>query len=141
MTAVAGLGKMVHVVDPRDEIFKTVGMKRHGKNVPGFTLLKNDVLCGIYMRPEKTQGGIIITQKTRQEDEYQGKAALVLAKGPTAFVSDKHYQFMPEQNVDVGDWVAMWVTDGRKIIINGQLCRIVRDIDLLMKIPAPDAVY
>jgi co-chaperonin GroES (HSP10) len=140
-TATLGLGKMVHETDPRDDILKAVGMKRTDKGIPGFELLKNDVIVGIYTRPEKTAGGIIITQKTQQEDQYQGKAALVLMKGPTAFVSDKHYQFMPEQNVDVGDWVALWVTEGRKIKINGQLCRIIRDIDLLMKIPAPDAVY
>ena len=139
MAVALGIGKMVHTVDPRDEIYKQVGLK-NGK-VPGFTLLKNDVVVGIYKRPEKSAGGILFTDKTRQEDEYQGKAALVLMKGPTAFVSDKHYTFLPEQNVEIGDWVALWVTEGRKIVINGQLCRIIRDIDLLMKIPAPDAVY
>ena len=136
-----GLGRMVHVGDPRDEIYKAAGMKKGDQGIPGFTLLKNDVVVGIYQRPEKTAGGIIITQKTQQEDQYQGKAALVLMKGPTAFVSDKNYTFMHEQNVEVGEWVALWVTEGRKIKINGQLCRIIRDIDLLMKIPAPDAVY
>jgi co-chaperonin GroES (HSP10) len=141
MAVSAGLGKMVHLVDPREEIFKQVGMTKRDKGIPGFMLLKNDVIVGIYKRPEKTAGGIIITQKTQEEDEYQGKAAVVLMKGPTAFVSDKHYTFLPEQNVEIGDWVALWVTEGRKIKINGQLCRVVRDIDLLMKIPAPDAVY
>ena len=138
MTAAVGLGRMQHDEDPAEAIFKQVGMK-NGK-IPGFTLLKNDVLCGIYKRPEKTQGGILLTQTTRQEDEYQGKAALVLMKGEAAFQSDKNFDFLGD-NLEVGDWVMLFVSHGLKCYVNGQLCRIIRDQDLTMKIPSPDQVY
>jgi co-chaperonin GroES (HSP10) len=128
------LTKMLHTVDPVREILKKIG------DLSKFEVMHNDVLIGIYERPEKTQGGILLTDKTRQEDEYQGKAGLVLKKGPLAFVSDENYDFKG-QDVKPGDWVAIWISDGRKIKINDQLCRMVEDRYIRLKIPAPDQVY
>jgi co-chaperonin GroES (HSP10) len=125
---------MVHVKDPAEEILEKVG------DLSGFEVMHNDVLIGIYLRPEKTKSGIIITDKTRQEDEYQGKAGLVLKKGPLAFVSDENFDFKG-QNVEVGDWISIWVMDGRKIMIRDVLCRMVEDRHIRLKIPAPDLVY
>ena len=129
---------MQHDVDPRDVIFNKIGLKKGV--VPGFTLFGNRVLVAVYERPDQTKSKIFIPDSVRDEDRHQGKAAVVLMKGPTAFVSDDHFDFQ-EQNVDVGDWISLWVTDGRRIVINGQLCRIIRDQDINMKIPAPDQVY
>lgn len=131
---------MEHENDPRQAIYKKIGMKKLGE-LPGFKLLRNDVLLGVYERPEKTKSGIHLPDSTRKEDEHQGKAALVLALGPTAFVSDNHVTFHPEQKVEVGDWVSIWVSDGRRIVINGQLCRVIRDQDLVARIDAPDMVF
>lgn len=131
---------MEHEDDPRQVIYDKIGMKKLGE-IPGFNLLRNDVLVGVYKRPTRTKSGIEIPEETRKEDEHQGKAALVLALGPTAFVSDDNVTFHPEQHVEPGDWVSIWVSDGRKIIINGQLCRIIRDQDIVMTIPAPDMVF
>ena len=128
---------MVHEVDPRDMIFKKAGMKKG--IIPGFKLMRNDVLCGVYFRTEKTKSGIYMPDSSRGEDAHQGKAACVLMLGPGAFVSDDNYRF--EEKVEVGDWVALWVSEGRRIIVNGQLCRIVRDQDIIMKIPAPDSIF
>lgn len=129
------LMKMEHTTDPAEEILKSVG------DLSKYELFGNQVLIGVYKRPEKTQSGIYISEQTRQEDEYQGKAGLVLALGPSAFVSDANYDFKG-QSVKVGDWVAIFVTDGRKLMLGGgQLCRIVEDQFIRMRIPAPDAVY
>ena len=130
---------MAHEEDPRDVIFKQIGLKKD--KIPGVKLLKNDVLVGIYMRPKVTKSGIHLSDQTIKEDEHQGKAALVLMKGPTAFTSDENYQFLPEQNVEVGEWIALWVSDGKKIVVNGQLCRVIRDQDIIMKIERPDQVF
>lgn len=129
---------MQHDEDPRETIFSKVGMKKGV--IPGFTLFGNRVLLGVYERPQKMKSGLFIADGTRQEDKHQGKAAVVLMKGPTAFLSDEHYDFKSD-NVEVGDWVSLWVTDGRRVTINGQLCRVIRDQDINMKIPAPDSVY
>ena len=130
---------MAHDVDPAQKILDKIGMKKIGA-LPGFRLHGNRVLVGIYERPERLKSGIVLSDQTRAEDEHQGKAALVLMKGPTAFVDDDHFQFNGD-NVELGDWISLWVTDGRKIKINGQLCRIVRDQDINLRIPAPDSVY
>ena len=126
--------EMVHKYDPAKELFDKLG------DVSGFKVMQNDVLVAIYLRPEKTKSGIILSDQTRNEDSFQGKAAGVISKGPLAFVSDENYDFKG-QDVKRGDWVAIWVSDGRKIVINGVLCRMVEDRHIRLKIPAPDLVY
>jgi co-chaperonin GroES (HSP10) len=125
---------MEHSEDPAKIIKNKIG------DLSSFKLFGNHVLLGVYERPNKTKSGIFISDQTRGEDRNQGKAGIVLAKGPTAFVSDDNYDFKG-QNVEVGDWVAIFVSDGRSIVINGQLCRICEDQYIRLKIPAPDVVF
>lgn len=125
---------MVHTEDPAKLILKQVG------DLSQFVLFGNQVLLGVYERPEKTKSGLYLSDQTRHEDRYQGKAALVLKKGPTAFVSDHNYDFKG-QNVEIGDWVAIFVSDGRQIVIRKCLARIVEDQYVRLKIPAPDVVF
>lgn len=129
--------KAIHSSDPAKEILDRAG------DLSQFELMGNQVLLGVYIRSNETKLGgstFYLPDQTVKEDEWQGKAGLVLKKGPTAFVSDKNYDFKG-QDVEVGDWVSVWVSDGRKIKVNDQLCRIVMDTEIRMKIPAPDAVY
>lgn len=121
--------------DPAKEISKKVG------NLDDVHLFSNQILLGVYELPQRTQSGIELPDRYRAESEHQGKAMLVLKKGPTAFVSDGNYSFHEDDNVEVGDWLAIWVTDGRKIVINGQLCRIIRDTAIVAKIPSPDCIW
>lgn len=125
---------MTHLEDPAKIINKKVG------SLDKIVIFGNSILLGVYERPSVTKSGIHLADQTRSEDKYQGKAGLVLKKGPTAFVSDSQYDFKG-QNVEVGDWVSIWVSDGRQIVINGQLCRLVEDQHIRLKIPAPDVVY
>lgn len=125
---------MAHDVDPAKIIQDKIG------KLDDYILFNNQVLLGVYERPKQTKSGIHLSDQTRGEDKYQGKAALVLKKGPTAFVSDDNYDFKG-QNVEVGDWVAIFVSDGRPLQVNGQLCRLVEDQWIRLKIPAPDVVY
>lgn len=125
---------MKHEQDPAKIILERVG------SLQGFELFGNQILVGVYMRPKQTVSGVHLPDTYRAEDEHQGKAGLVLMKGPSAFVSDANYDFQG-QNVELGDWVSVFVGDGRKIVINGQLCRIVEDHHIRLKIPAPDAVF
>jgi len=125
---------MQHDVDPAQLIWDKIG------DISDIEIFGNNVLLGVYERPEKTKSGIIITDNTRHEDKHQGKAGLVLKKGPYAFVSDGNYDFRG-QDVEVGDWVSIWVSDGRAINVAGQLCRLVEDQYIRLKIPAPDLVF
>lgn len=127
--------KMAHDVDPAKEITNKLG-----KSLDDVTVFGNYILLGVYERPEKTASGIFITGQTRSEDKHQGKAGLVLKKGPMAFVSDANYDFKG-QDVAVGEWVSIWVSDGRALYVNGQLCRLVEDQHVRLKVSAPDLVY
>jgi co-chaperonin GroES (HSP10) len=127
--------QMVHDEDPKELINKKIG------DISGFKVMSNQVLIGVYERPEKTKSGLYLSDNTRTEDRHQGKAGVVLAMGPKAYVSDSNYTFTAEEKVDIGDWVAIFVSDGRQIVINGQLCRLVEDQYIRLKIPAPDSVF
>ena len=133
---------MRHDGDPKQTIIDKIGMKKGV--IPGFNLQGNRVLIAIYMR-EKTSkitvSGIHIPDSSLAEDKHQGKAALIVALGPTAFVSDERVQFHDDEVLQVGDWVMSFVSHGVSCSVNGVACRIVRDQDITMKIPAPDAVW
>lgn len=125
---------MVHDTDPAQAIWKAVG------DLSKIEVFGNRVLLGIYERPEKTKGGLFLTETTRQEDMHQGKSALVLKMGKSAFISDANYNFGTDK-IAVGDWVSIWVSDGRRVAINGKICRVIEDHHIALKIPSPDCVY
>lgn len=125
---------MHHDQDPAEAIREAVG------DLSQFQLMFNQVLVGIYRRPEKTRGGIILADQTRDEDIYQGKAALVLAKGPTAYRDEGEVRFHG-QDVQPGQWVVFRPSDGWPITIRGTTCRIVQDVHIRAIIPAPDLIY
>jgi len=126
--------KMTHTVDPVNELRESVG------DLSGIKIYNNWILCAIYKRPEKTASGIILTDNTRKEDEYQGKVGLVLKKGPLAFVDDETTTFQ-EQNVNIGEWIVFRSSDGWSLTVNGVLCRMMQDIQIRMAIPSPDVVF
>ena len=60
------------------------------------------ILCAQYVRPAKV-GAILMPDRVRDEDKYQGRCGIVLAIGPDAYRGDK-YPSGPW--CKVGDWVA-----------------------------------
>lgn len=129
---------MVHEKDPAKQIWDN--LKESGIVLKDFQLQGNQILVATYMRPERTESGLILPDGTRGEDAHQGKAALCILRGPAAFKSDANYDFHGF-NVAVGEWVAIWVSDGRKIMLGEQLCRVVEDQHARLKISRPDSVF
>ena len=125
---------MFHEGNPADPIRKDIG------DLSGVTIMSNQILVAIYVRPNVTKGGIIITDKTRDEDKYQGKVGLVLKTGPTAFKEEDGKWFGGE-TVQPGDWVFFRVSDGWSIDINGYPCRIMDDVLVRGKVTHPDLVW
>lgn len=126
---------MSHDNDPRDEILSKLG------DISGLTIMHNRILVATYIRPEKTKGGIILTQTAREEDEYQGKVGLVIAKGPRAFEDDDKVNFHG-QNINVGDWVYYHPHDGKQLKINGVHCRLFAyETQIVGTLNHPDAVW
>src|SRR5215472_14219819 len=129
---------MVHDKDPREELWEKLG------DLTDYKVFHNMVLIAVYLRPDtvalKGGGKLYLSDQTRAEDANQGKAGMVVMKGPMAFVSDEHFDFKG-QDVEPGDWVSIWVSDGRKVNVNGVLCRLVADRDFQLGVPRPDAVW
>ena len=122
-----------HTEDPRAKLLKEVG------DVSGVDIFHNQVLCGVYIAPERTAGGIIRPLTNIDEDKYQGKVGLILKLGPRAFESDAKWQW-PE-DMGLGDWVFYKVSDTVGVTINGQLCRVIEDVDVKGRLAHPDGVW
>jgi co-chaperonin GroES (HSP10) len=125
---------MKHAVDPRKTIMEEVG------DLSTIEIFNNQILVAIYIRPEKTSGGIILANQTRDEDKWQGKMGLVLKKGPSAFV-DESQNWFNGIDVAVGDWVFFRPSDGWGLEVNGVLCRLLDDTVIRGRTPSPDMIW
>ena len=125
---------MTHDNDPRAELLKAVG------DLSEIEIFNNHVLVATYIRPDKTKSGIILTDNTRKEDEYQGKAALILKKGPMAF-KDEDGQWFQDATFSEGDWIVLRPSDGWSVSVNGHPCRILSDSAVRARISRPDLVW
>ncbi|HEY6861684.1 MAG TPA: hypothetical protein VI358_18105 [Pseudolabrys sp.] len=137
MSARANLVNLAQYTTPselKDGIHDKLG------NLDGIEVLGSYVLVALYVEPEKTKGGIIRPDRHIDEARYQGKCALVLKKGPTAFKYDGNYEY--EGAVpNIGDWVFMRASDAWDCDIKGVPCRMVHS-DLIKGIVAdPTLIY
>lgn len=128
--------QMQHYVDPVEEIQERIG------DLSEIIVPFNKLLVGIYMRPNLTKSGIVLPDQVRDEDRYQGKAGVILKKGPMAFKDDDHVKFHG-LNPDVGDWIAFRPSNGMKIDIRSKdgHCILLSDTQVELVIPAPDMVF
>lgn len=126
--------KMKHDKDPKDAILNAIG------DLSGYELAPSKILVGIYQRPEKTAGGIILTSKTKDEDIYQGVVGLVLALGPGCFEDDDVNKFHGFK-VSVGDWIEYKPSDTEKVSVKGVMCRRLSDVLVKAKIADPDMIF
>jgi co-chaperonin GroES (HSP10) len=125
---------MEHKTDPKKELIKQIG------DISNINIFHNQVLVAIYIRPEKTAGGVILTQNIRDEDKWQGKVGLVIKKGPSAFVDDSN-QWFDGVNVGINDWVFFRPSDGWGLTVNGVMCRLLNDTVIRGITPDPDDIY
>lgn len=126
--------KMAHAIDPKTELLNEVG------DIKEVEIFNNQILCAIYIRPQKTKSGIILTEKYVDEDKYQGKVGLVLKMGPEAFVDDSGKWFK-NMKIKVGDWVVFRPSDGWSVSINGKSCRILDDVAIRGRVQSPDIIW
>lgn len=100
----------------------------------------NRILVATFKRPEKTASGLYLSDKTRDEDDYQGAVSMVLKVGPGAFVDSGSVEFFG-LDVKPGDLVVHSLHSGRRMAFNGVHCRIIEDAHVDMVIPRPDMVF
>ena len=101
------------------------------------------VLVALAPSASKSKGGIIFTDKRKDEARWQGKAGLVLKLGETAFRYDPRYPAYEWEGPKpvVGGWVHFFNNDAREIGIGGIACRYIWDSDILGIVTDPEAVY
>ena len=124
--------EMIHVNDPKQELWDSLG-----EFVKGTEMIADRLLLGVYKRPEKTAGGIILTQTAQAEDDFQGKVGLVLKMGPLAFTEDEGHQWggvAPK----VGDWVLFRTGDTFSFTLGEKTCRIIREGNVQAILDRPD---
>lgn len=126
--------QMQHDRDPKKELLKAVG------DISTIDIYHNQILCAVYVRPEKTKSGLYIPDSNRQEDKIQGKVGLVLKMGPDA-LEDSSGTWFKGVEIKVGDWVVFRPSDGWSITVNGVLCRMIDDQNIRGRIVHPDQVW
>lgn len=127
------LHEMQHDEDPKELILKKIG------NTDGIRLSGAQVLVATYIRPERKKSGIILTQKLREEDQFQGKCGLVIKLGPLAYKENDKLDF-GGYKVKVGDWVFYRPVDGYALSVNSQHCRVLDDVEIKGDLEHPDMI-
>jgi len=125
---------MEHDVDPKEKLLEELG------DLSGIEIFNNQVLVAVYVRPNKTKSGIILTDGTVQEDRFQGKVGLLVGMGPAAF-QDDNGQWFNNASFALHDWLVFRPSDGWSVNVNGVLCRMLSDTQVKMRIPTPDAAW
>lgn len=129
----AELYKLSEAADPTAEMLKKIG------DLKKVDMAGARVLMWVYIRPNKTAGGIILTQKEVKEDVWQGAVGYVLKTGPRAFKDDAQNDFAGF-SVAPGDWVLFTPGEGKRVQINGVDCKIVEDTLIQAKIADPSII-
>lgn len=127
--------KMEHTVDPSKKLFDELG-----PTLKNYEIFHNEVLVAVYIRPEKTKTGIVLPDHYRDEDRFQSKVGLLVAKGPDAFV-DPSGKWFRGLSFDVGDWLIFRPSDGWNVTVNGVLCRQLIDTSIKGRIKHPDEIW
>jgi hypothetical protein len=127
--------ELARAENAKAELLKQVG------DLDGVQLPNDLVLLATYIEPERTKGGILIPQKSLDESRFQGKAALLLKRGPTAFqFYDGGYAWQGPVPAE-GDWVIFRFSDAWETFIRGVSCRIVESEFIKAVIDDPTMVY
>lgn len=126
--------EMQHDQDPALELQKEVSKYLDEIELPGA-----EILVAVYKRPEKTKSNLLLPQVARDQERFQGIAALVLKVGALAFVNDDRRKF-PCRPV-VGDWIMHRASDGLSLHVGPVQCRLVEDVHVRMILRRPDIVF
>jgi co-chaperonin GroES (HSP10) len=125
---------MQHDTDPANSLKKDLG------DLSKVEVFNNQLLVAVYIRPQKTKSGIILTDKTTDEDRFQSKIGLVVKKGPSAF-EDGTGEWFKGVSIDEDDWIIFRPSDGWSITVNGVLCRLIEDVNVKGRVKHPDQIW
>ena len=143
----SALKKSIETPDEKQAILDKLG------DLSQIEIAQNEVLVAIYIRPEKSAGGILLTPNYRKEDNYQGKVGLVVKIGSACRFVRTNEKTGITYGVDIKlhDWVVTRPSDTWPLDVNAgedtfdpknfTNCRLVFDDQIRMKIPSPAMVW
>ena len=106
--------------------------------VPTPEKLPQPVGYRILIRPvpvvEKTKGGIILTDKSREDQSYLNSIGQVIAMGPECY-SDRKKSWCK-----VGDWILYGRYAGAKISVQNVKMVLINDDEVLGTLESPDII-
>jgi hypothetical protein len=132
--------RIEHETDPRDAIMEQVKGLYEQLIIGGA-----DVLIAIYKRIGRTKGGIYLSDRTSDEDDFQGNSGLVLKLGPHAYKSERTERWFVDNDGNPrppvpGDWVLFDVKIGLPFKLGKKTCRLIDDQRVMSILPWPDIV-
>lgn len=127
---------IAETVGARDKVLLAALDGKHLKH----TVLHSQVLVAIYIPSNRTKSGFIFTDKTVEEDRWQGTVGLVIGLGKGAFKDDSVAQFNGDK-LKLHEWVLFNPADGVAMYINQVPCRLFQDSRILISNIADPGVY
>ena len=91
-----------------------------------------------YRGKSRTEGGIILTEQTKLEDQLQTVVGYVVKVGPAAYADKDRYPDGPW--CKQGQWVIFPRYGGTRFRIEGGECRIINDDEVIATIVNPDDI-
>lgn len=126
--------KIEDPVELRNKIFGLLG------DLNGLRILFNRVLVAIYIRPERTKGGIIRPGSNVEEDLWQSKVGVIVKMGQDAFRDDAHVSFYG-QRCEIGDWIGFKIGDTWDLLVRDVPCRFIEDANVRCSLDDPRIVF
>lgn len=91
-----------------------------------------------YRGAEKSKGGIVIAEQTRQREQVATVCGYVLAVGPLAYADEGKFPTGPW--CKKGDWIVFGRYAGARLPIDGGEIRIINDDEVLATIQNPEDI-
>ena len=134
--------------DPAKPLWEAAG------DLSDYEVFHNLVLVATYIAPPKIMKGpngedIILheTDRSHEENRFQGKIGLVLKVGPIAFQDDGAAKF-GGVTLKAGDWILYRPSDGTELFIRdrrkmneGLSCRLIEDTFIRGRVEDPSLIY
>ena len=142
MTVRLNLRQLADQADPRKALLDSVG------DTSNIEVFGNLIMVATYAGQTKSAGGILFADRHLDENRFQGKVCLVIAKGPLAFKDDAALGAkFGGRTVNVGDWVFVRFSNGMEFALvkqgtnEGTSCRIFEDIHVIARVDDPALIY
>lgn len=125
-------------IDKKQEL-----MDKYSHILGDIPLYGSSLLVAMYRRPEKTKGGVYLTDRVLEEDLYQGKVGLVLKMGPYPF-DEEDRKYFGDNPPKVGDWVVFNTNSGTPFGLLDKKgdCRFIKERrSVFMVISDPELIW